>query len=196
MRRLTKTVVLLALFTARAPALSAQWGVSAEIGVARFGGTSLDSSGAAVGPYRPTTFALRLDWESGVVRVAVATLYARTGLAAERGGVAVVDYAGASLFEVGPEVSLRLARFGAGVVARVEAGPALDFWDLDGDRRTRLGARAALGLEWPLNTRFTGSLRAAGVLSGSMVNHDEVPDGVQRRATRRGGVSVGLRFRL
>src|SRR2546430_116792 len=38
---------------------AAQWGLSAEVGVARFGGTSRDSSGATLGPYRPTTFGVR-----------------------------------------------------------------------------------------------------------------------------------------
>ena len=40
---------------------AAQWGLSAEVGVARFGGTSRDSSGATLGPYRPTTFGVRVD---------------------------------------------------------------------------------------------------------------------------------------
>src|SRR5438876_5023317 len=44
-----------------APGVAAQWSVSAELGVARFGGTSRDSAGATVGPYRPTTFDLRLE---------------------------------------------------------------------------------------------------------------------------------------
>src|SRR5947199_4494 len=62
--------------------------------------------------------------------------------------------------------------------------------------RPRIGARGAVALEWPLSGRCTGSLRATGVLSGSVMNRDETPAGVERRKTRRRGVSIGLRYRL
>src|SRR5438876_7692801 len=116
---------------------AAQWGVSAEFGVARFGGTSRDSSGATVGPYRPTTFGLHLDRGSGRVRVGVGVLYAKTGLAAEGRGVAVVQNDIGSLWEIAPELSLRVARFGTGIEARVDAGPTIDFWNFDGEQRNR-----------------------------------------------------------
>src|SRR5947208_3199849 len=87
MRRLPETLTLLALTLGALPA-AAQWGVSLELGVARFGGTSRDSSGATVGPYRSTTFGLRLDRAVGVARVALGVVYAKTGLAAEGQGVA------------------------------------------------------------------------------------------------------------
>jgi len=194
----TLTLPLLLLLPAAVPVgtLVAQWGAAVEIGVARFGGTSRDSSGTTVGPYRPTTFGFRLDRDFGRARVAVGVMYAKTGLAGVMGNVAVIDYDAASLLEVAPEVSIRVARLGAGAVARVEAGPAVDVWELDGDKRTRVGARAALAVECPLGGRFTGSIRATGVVSGSMANADEPPPGVERDATRRGGVSVGLRYRL
>jgi len=89
-----------------------------------------------------------------------------------------------------------VARFGGGVVTRVAGGPSLDIWDVDGVFRTRVAARGAVALEWPLSGRCIGSLRATGVLSGSMMNRDETPAGVERRATRRGGVSIELRYRL
>ena len=195
MRTLILTL-LLVLPAVPVGTLVAQWGASVEIGVARFGGTARDSAGTTVGPYRPTTFALRLDRDIGRTRFAVGVMYAKTGLAGVMGNVAVVDYDAASLLELAPEVSIRVVRFGAGAVARVEAGPAVDVWELDGDRRTRVAARAALAVEYPLGGRFTGSIRATGVVSGSMANADEMPPGVERDATRRGGVSVGLRFRL
>jgi hypothetical protein len=175
---------------------AAQWGLSAEVGVARFGGTSRDSSGATLGPYHPTTFGVRVDRDLGPVRVGVGLMYARTGLAGEQNQTAVVFYDRASLVEAAPEISLEVARFGAGVVTRIAAGPSLDIWDVDGASRTRIGVRGAVGLEWPLSGRCTGSLRATGVLSGSVMNRDETPAGVERRATRRGGVSIGLRYRL
>src|SRR5437764_14860400 len=93
-------------------ASAAQWGLSAEVGVARFGGTSRDSSGATLGPYRPTTFGARLDRELGPVRVGIGLLYARTGLAGEQDQTAVVFYARASLVVADTEVSIRVATFG------------------------------------------------------------------------------------
>src|SRR5207302_9492163 len=142
MRRLPGTLALLGLTLGASPA-AAQWGVSAESGVARFGGTSRDSSGATVGPYRPTTFGLHLDRGSGRVRVGVGVLYAKTGLAAEGRGVAVVQNDIGSLWEIAPELSLRVARFGTGIDARVRAGPTIDFCNCDGDRHNRVVGRAS-----------------------------------------------------
>ena len=174
--------------------VSAQWGIAAEIGVARFGGSSRDTSGTTVGPYRPTTFELRLDRALGPARVAVAVLRARTGIAGERPGLAVVQYDIASLWEIAPQVSFRLARFGVGVDARLEAGPAVQRWDVDGASRTRVAARAAAALEWPLARALSGSLRVSGLVSGSVFDAAETPAGVERRATRRLGVAIGLRY--
>src|SRR5205809_207937 len=81
-------------------------------------------------------------------------------------------------------------------VARFAGGPSLAIWDVDGVSRTRVGARGAVAFEWPLSERCTGSLRATAVVSGSVMNRGETPPGVDRRTTRRGGVSVGLRYRL
>src|SRR5207253_6622629 len=124
------------------------------------------SSGATLGPYRPTTFGARLDRELGPVRVGIGLLYARTGLAGEQDQTAVVFYDRASLVEAAPEISLRVARFGGGVVTRVAGGPSLDIWDVDGVFRTRVAARGGVGLEWSVWGRCVGSLGGDGVLSG------------------------------
>ena len=176
--------------------IGAQWGLSAEVGVARFSGSSRDSSGATVGPYRPTTFELRVDRQLGAARVAITVLYGKTGVAGERGGVALVQYDIASLVEIAPQASFRLARFGAGVEARVEAGPAFDLWDFDGEQRNRVGGRAAAVVEWPLARALMGSLRVSGALSASVFDAADTPSGVERRTTRRLGVALGLRYRL
>jgi len=176
--------------------VSAQWGIAAEIGVARFGGSSRDTSGTTVGPYRPTTFELRLDRGFGPARVAVALMYAKPGIAGEQAGVALVQYGIASFWEIAPQLSLRLARFGVGVDVRLEAGPAVQLWQLAGESRNRVAARTAAALEWPLARAFTGSLRVSGILSGSVFDAGDTPAGVERRATRRVGVAVGLRYRL
>jgi len=190
----TLVVTCLAAGLVAPSTVSAQWGMAAEIGVARFGGSSRDTSGTTVGPYRPTTFELRLDRGLGPARVAVAVLHARTGIAGERPGLAVVQYDIASLWEIAPQLSFRLARFGVGVDVRLEAGPAVQRWDVDGASRTRVAARAAAALEWPLARALSGSLRVSGLVSGSVFDAAETPAGVERRATRRLGVAIGLRY--
>jgi len=195
MRTRVTTCVAVVLAVAPRPA-SAQWGIAAEIGVARFGGSSRDTSGTTVGPYRPTTFELRLDRGFGPARVAVALMYAKPGIAGEQAGVALVQYGIASFWEIAPQLSLRLARFGVGVDVRLEAGPAVQLWQLAGESRNRVAARTAAALEWPLARAFTGSLRVSGILSGSVFDAGDTPAGVERRATRRVGVAVGLRYRL
>jgi hypothetical protein len=175
---------------------AAQWGISADIGVARFGGSSRDTAGTRVGPYRPTTFELRVDRGAGATRVAIAVLYAKTGIAGERAGLAIVQYDVASLWEIAPQVSLRLMRFGSGVDVRFEGGPAFELWDLDGQGRNRVGGRAATVVEWPLGGGLTGSLHVNAVLSGSVFDASDAPSGVERLPTRRFGVAVGLRYQL
>src|SRR5256886_16743964 len=119
---------------------AAQWGLSAEAGVARFGGTSRDSSGATLGPYRPTTFGVRVDRELGAVRVGTGVSYARTGLAGEQDQTAVVFYDRAPLVEAAPGVSIPVARLRAGGGAPLEARPSPPL--LDGDGVSRTPARA------------------------------------------------------
>ncbi len=196
MRTLAATLVVVAVAAGPWCRLQGQWAIGADIGVARFGGTSRDSSGATVGPYRPTTFGLRLERGLGRARVAVGVLHAETGLVADGQGVAVVQYGIGSLWEIAPEISLGVARFGTGVEARVEAGPAVDLWNFDGEQRNRVGGRVAAVLEWPLARALMGSLRVSGVLSGSVFDAADAPGGVERRATRRFGVAVGLRYQL
>jgi len=196
MRMLAGAFVAVILTAIPWHSVPAQWGISAELGVARFGGTSRDSAGATVGPYRPTTYGLRLDRTLGRARVAVDLLYAETGVAGEGKGLAVVQYGIGTLWEIAPEVSLRVARFGAGVEARIAAGPALDLWDFDGEQRNRVGGRAAALVEWPLARALMGSLRVSGVVSESVFDAADAPSGVERRATRRFGVAVGLRYQL
>ena len=195
MRTLAATCIAVGLAVAPRPS-SAQWGIGVEIGVARFGGSSRDTSGTTVGPYRPTTFELRADRGLGPARVVLAVLYAKTGIAGEQPGVVVVQYDAASFWEIAPQLSLRLARFGAGVDVRLEAGPAIQLWDLEGDSRTRAAARTTAALEWPLARALTGSLRVSATLSGSVFDQADTPGGVERRATRRFGVAVGLRYRM
>src|SRR5256886_12451202 len=143
-----------------------QWGLSAEVGVARFAGTAQDSSGATLGPYRPTTFAVRVDRDLGPVRVGLGLLYARTGLAGEQDQTAVVFYDRASLVEAAPELSITVVRFGAGVVTRVAGGPRLAIWGVDRVSRTPVGARGAGGFGWAPSERWPRSPPRAAALGG------------------------------
>ena len=192
----TLTLVALALSVGAPTALSAQWEVSADIGVARFGGSSRDSAGTRVGPYRPTTLALRVGRGLGRARLALTVLHAKTGLAAEGPSIAVVQYDIGTLWEIAPEASIRIASLGTGAEVRVDAGPAIDLWNFDGEHRTRWGGRAGLSLEWPLTRALSGYMRVGGVLTGSVFDAADVPAGVERLATRRVAVAVGLRYGL
>lgn len=174
----------------------AQWAVTCEVGVARFGGTSRDTSGASVRPYRPTTWALRLDRRHSRRRLGIDVLYAKTGLAAERGAVAVVDYDAAWLVEIAPYLATAIGALGGSIEARVELAPVYDVWWLSGDFRMHWGARGAIALEWPLGPRYTGAVRAMGVLGPSVFAPEDVPDYVERRATRRIGVALSLSRRF
>ncbi|PYO80385.1 MAG: hypothetical protein DMD67_00555 [Gemmatimonadetes bacterium] len=72
----------------------------------------------------------------------------------------------------------------------------VELWKVDGDRRSRVGGRAAAAVEWPIARALTGSLRVSGVLTGSVFDPAEVPAGVERLATRRVAVAIGLRYGL
>jgi hypothetical protein len=194
--RIHRTALAVLGLALAARAGAAQWGVSAHLGVARFGGSSRDTSGTRVGPYRPTTLELRVDRTLGSTRLAIAVVRAKTGIAGERAGLAVVQYDAASLWEIAPQASLRLARFGAGVDVRVEAGPAFEHWDLNGEVRNRVAGRAAAAMEWPLAGGLTGSLHVNAVLCGSIFDEADAPSGVERLATVRFGVAVGVRYQL
>ena len=91
---------------------------------------------------------------------------------------------------------LGVERCGAGLEARVAAGPAFDLWSFDGEQRNRVGGRATAVVEWPLARALMGSFRVTGVWSGSVFDPGDTPSGVERRATRRFGVALGLRYQL
>ena len=101
-----------------------------------------------------------------------------------------------SLWEIVPQVAVRVVRFGTGVEGRIEAGPAFDLWEFDNEQRNRVGARGAVALQWPLARSLTGSLRVGGVWSESVADPGDVPAGVERVTTRRFDVAIGLRYTL
>ncbi len=78
----------------------------------------------------------------------------------------------------------------------MELGPALHLWDFSGEYRTRLGGIGAAVYEWPVSSRFTGSVRLEGSASSSWFNATEVPPEFERQLTWRYGVGLGLHYRL
>ncbi len=184
MRRQIGTVVCLG--TVALPRLAAQWSIATEVGVARFAGGSTHTSGSpdsfSLRPFRPTTFGIEVGREAGRTRIGVGLLYAKPGLVAEGGRLAAVDYDGMKLLELAPEISLRIARVGSGGALRLAAGPAFDFWTLQGSAdRTRAGGRATAAWEWPVTTHLRGSVRAGVVFTGSVFNEPELPGTVAPR---------------
>src|SRR5207244_12847607 len=102
-------------------------------------------------------------------------LHAHAGWGAEGQGVAVVQYGVGSRWEIAQEVSLGVAGCGAGLEARVAAGPAFDLWSFDGEQRNRVGGRATAVVEWPLARALMGSFRVTGVWSGSVFDPGDTP---------------------
>ncbi len=183
-----------------APAVG-QWSVALEAGVARFSGSArrADSTSATtLGPFQPFTYGVRLMRQFGAAGLSMHLLYAQCGLAAKRGAFASVFFNDMQLVELAPELSVRLLRIGREGNLRLEAGPALHVWVIEElATRTRLAGSAALAWDWPLADRFEGLLRAGGTLSASVWDADDgLPTGFDRRATRRLGISFGLRYRL
>jgi hypothetical protein len=80
------------------------------------------------------------------------------------------------------------------VLARLEAGPAVDLWTVEGESRRRWAGWAGAAVEWPLGRHLRGALRASGALSPSVFDRVDLPDDVERLTSRRWGVAVALRY--
>lgn len=199
MSRHLGVIILLAIVTAsRAPG---QWTIGAEVGIAHFTGSSIDTTTttdpAKLSPDRPTTVGLRIARDAGRVRFGVRWLYAKAGLAARKGAAALLDKNDMQVFEIALEASYRLARVGSAGALRLEAGPILDLWAVrDLDARTRAGGQAAIVWEWEVSGRLRGAIRATAGVTGSVFQADELPAELARRATWRRGVTIGLAYRL
>lgn len=182
--------------------LGAQWHVGLEVGTVQYRGTSRDTSGSVSGAYlRPdhaTTYGIRIGREIGRGVVGLRASLGTPGIAAVdgRGDLTFTDRTTGRLIELVPLFGWRVARVGAGGAFRVEGGPAIDLWDIDGEMRARLAALGAVVFEWPVAGRFTGAIRAEGTLGASVFDAAELPPELERRPTWRYGVTLGLRYRL
>ena len=75
-------------------------------------------------------------------------------------------------------------------------GPSLHLWKGDDEFRQRAGAIVAAVYEWPVATRLSGAIRIEAMIAKSWFDAGDLPAELERRATWRYGVGVGLRYRL
>jgi hypothetical protein len=198
---MTAIRILLVLSLAVPSALAAQWTVAVELGTARYSGASRDKSGSsdsvALRPYAATTGGVRVARQWARVGVSLGISYGTPGIAGEATDFTFVFPSQASVFEFTPGISYSLARVGDGGDLRVEAGPAVSWWNIGGlDQRVRIGAHAAVTYQWPVAGRFTGSVRATLAVTPSIFSADELPSALELRPTWRRGVSLGVAYRL
>ena len=175
-----------------------KWAISADIGTAWFGAGAEDpAAGLSIGPGSGTTFGIGIVRDAGAVRIGLRFLRLESGLRLTGEGLSLTaDEDGFTLYELAPEVGIRLIRLGtAGAGLRLAAGPTFDLWQWEGaDDRTRVGGRALLALEAPIAGRWTGSAWLEGAVSSSVFDADELPAEYDRQSLRRGRAGVELRY--
>jgi len=196
MRAFVAATVITLLSVSRA---AAQWHVGLELGTVEFRGATRDSTsspGATLRPDHATTYAIRLGRTLGSWSAALRASVGTPGVAGVAPKVTFTDRTTGRLIEIVPLAGLQVAALGAEGVVRVEAGPAVDLWDLDGDIRSRLTGLAAVAYEWRVTERVMGAVRVESTLGSSIFDAVELPSQLERRPTWRYGMSVGLRYGL
>ena len=197
-------IVLAAATIISCSPLFGQWRVGAEVGATRFWGGSLDTGGdhTSVRPYRPTTFGIGLERQSGRYAAGLQVHYAEASLALE-GPEAVVSAEGAfTIVSILPELAVRIATLGPGSQLRLHAGPLFEIWDIiDQDARTRVGAHGSVSLDIPLGARFGGVVLAGAAVTPSPYKEGELDLGggaptYDLRALWRRRFALGLRYQL
>jgi hypothetical protein len=196
--------VLAATSVCGSPPLWGQWRLGVEVGAARFWGGSREtgSENLSFVPYRPTTFGIGLERQSGKLGLGLQLQYAEAGLALVGPEAAVVAEGAFTILSISPEAVARLTSIGSNNQLLVHAGPLLEIWDIiDEDARTRLGAQAAVSLDVPLGSRFSAVSRAGLAVTSSPYNDGELDLGggaptYERRSLWRRSFSLGLRYQL
>lgn len=199
MRALPVAILLLSCAAAR-PLAAAQWHVGVELSATRYGGSSHDTSSSHVAsqgrPGDATAISLRVGRKWRRYGIALRASYAKPGLAVAGNNVNLTDKTTGDLLEIVPLMDTQVGGIGPSGAVRLELGPALHLWNLDGDMRARIGALAAAAYEWPVAGRFSANVRLEGVLSRSWFDPGDTPPEFERRVTWRYGVGLGLRYRL
>jgi hypothetical protein len=196
--------VLVLLLASGSSSLSAQWFLGLEVGASRFWGGSADREGnnTSFVPYRPTTFGLGLERQSGKYGFGVKAHYAESSLALVGAELLLASEGVFTTLSVSPEVVAGIATVGPGNQLRIHAGPLFEVWDLvDLDSRTRMGAQASISLDVPLGGRFRGAVAAGAAVIPSPYNEGELDAGggaptYDLRALWRRSFRVSLHYRL
>lgn len=196
--------IVLAIVTVWCAPLFGQWRVGAEVGATRFWGASLDTGGdhTSFRPYRPTTFGIGLERQTGRYAAGLHVHYAEASLALE-GPAGVISVEGAfTIVSISPELVVRIATLGSGSQLRLHAGPLIEIWDIiDQDARTRVGAQSSVSLDVPLGGRFGGVVLAGAAVTPSPYKEGELDlgNGAPTYALRtlwRRSFALGLQYRL
>jgi hypothetical protein len=115
----------------------------------------------------------------------------------ENGSLAVDVKDGVKLYEVAAEVSILIAKPGPGGALRLHVGPLFDRWTLAGEAGTRrVGAHAAVSLDWPIVGRWTGVFRGGAAVSSCVFSAEDFPPEYAQQATWRRALSAGVKLRL
>jgi len=193
-------VALLLVSCGAARPLSAQWHLGVELAATRYGGSSHDTSSSHVAsqgrPGDATAISVRVGRNWRRYGVALRASYAKPGLAVTGENINLTDKTTGDLLELAPLLSTRVGGIGPSGAVRLELGPALHLWNLDGDAHARVSAMGAATYEWPVAGRFLGAVRLEGMVSRSWFDPGDAPPEFERRATWRYGVGLGLRYRL
>jgi hypothetical protein len=188
-----------ALVAVTAAPASAQWNVGFEISTTHYRGSSrvtTDTGGpTTIRPANATTFGIRLDRAIGRTRVGLVASYAHVGLTAAAPGLTLTDNTVGRLYEAQLLMNFQVVGLGSSGAVKLELGPSLHLWKAD-EIRSRLGAVTAAAYEWPVARRLSGAIRLEGILSTSWFDPGDLPPELERRATWRYGVGLGLRYRL
>jgi hypothetical protein len=195
-----RTLITVAVITvlSLSPA-AAQWRVGLEFGTVEFRGATRDSSvtpGGTVRPDHAATFGLRLGRAFGPWSAALRVSVGTPGVAGVAPKVTLTDRTTGRLIEIVPLVGVRVGALGSEGVVRIEAGPAVDLWNINGEIRSRLAGLAAVAYEWHVAGRVTGAARVESTLGSSIFDAAELPPELERRPTWRYGVTLGLGYRL
>jgi hypothetical protein len=196
--------VLAILSVPGSSSLSAQWFLGFEVGGSRFWGGSTDTGGENTSfvPYRPTTFGVGLERQSGKYAFGVKAHYAESSLALVGAELLFATEGVFNTLSVSPEAVARLATLGPANQLRIHAGPLFEVWDLvDLESRTRVGAQASISLDVPLGGRFRGAVVAGAAVIPSPYNEGELDAGggaptYDLQALWRRSFGVSLHYRL
>ena len=190
--------VIVVVFPTLGHAQQNRWSLSVEAGWTGMSGASRDPTPEAV--FRPAhtlMLGLAASWRTGPFEVGLLLRNARSDLTIADGEVTITTSdLRFTLYELAPELGIRLARVSRYAEVGFAVGPIIDFWRVTGsDSRVRVGGRAALTLESLVADGVSGVVRAEGAVTGSMFDEGELPPEFNQRRTHRFLISLGLRYR-